>query len=64
MNRMKEFRIRKGLKQKDLAHITGLSKGAISLFENSKKKPSMNSAFKIARALNTTIDELFMKEVN
>lgn len=59
MNRMKEFRIRKGLKQKDIAFTTGLSKAAISLYENGKSKPSMNSAFKIARSLNATVDELF-----
>ncbi|RDW15961.1 helix-turn-helix transcriptional regulator [Oceanobacillus chungangensis] len=59
MSRMKEIRLQKGLKQKDVASITGLSKPAISLFENGKSKPSMNSAFKIAQALGVTVDELF-----
>ena len=64
MNRMKEIRIQKGLRQIDVAKDTGLSKAAISLFENSKSTPSMNSAYKIARALDTTIDELFFINVN
>lgn len=60
MNRMKEMRKEMGLKQKDIAFITGYSKAAISLYENKKQKPSMNAAYKIAKALNTTMEELFM----
>lgn len=63
MNRMKEIRIKKDLRQIDLAKETGLSKAAISLFENGKSTPSMNSAYKIARALDTTIDELFISNI-
>lgn len=63
MNHMKEIRIQKGLRQMDVAKKTGLSKAAISLFENGKSTPSMNSAYKIAQALDTTIDELFISNV-
>lgn len=61
MNRMREVRVYKGLKQKDIAYQTGLSKAAISLYENGKSKPSMNSAFKVAKVLGTTVDDLFGK---
>lgn len=64
MNRMKEIRLQKGLRQIDIAKATGLSKAAISLFENNKSTPSMNSAYKIAKALDATIDELFFLNVN
>lgn len=64
MNRMKEIRLQRGLRQIDVAKDTGLSKAAISLFENGKSTPSMNSAYKIAKALGTTIDELFFLNVN
>lgn len=60
MNRIKEIRMEKGLKQKDIAAITELSKSSISLIENGKARPSMNSAFKIAKALGVTIECLFI----
>ncbi|ARJ51313.1 MULTISPECIES: helix-turn-helix transcriptional regulator [Staphylococcus] len=59
MNNMKELRINKNLKQKELARITGLSTSAISLFENNKSTPSMISAYKIAKALNVSIEKIF-----
>lgn len=59
MNRFKEIRLEKGLKQIELARITGLSKSSISLYENNKSRPSMNNAFKIAQALSATVDDLF-----
>jgi len=64
MNAMKEMRINKGLKQKDLAELTGLSAAAISIFENGKAIPSMNSAYKIARVLDTSIEELFSLDID
>ncbi|MEW9675272.1 helix-turn-helix transcriptional regulator [Lentibacillus sp. L22] len=63
MNRIKEIRLQKKMKQKDIALSTGLSMPAISLYENGKSTPSMNSAFKISQALGVTIDELFGSEV-
>ncbi|MEN1969483.1 helix-turn-helix transcriptional regulator [Lentibacillus sp. N15] len=63
MNNIKKYREKSGLKQIDLVRKTGLSKAAISLFENGKSTPSMNSAYKIAKALDATIDELFIFEV-
>ena len=62
MNRMKEVRIQKKLRQIDLVKATGLSKGSISLIESGKSAPSMNSAFKIAQVLDVTVDELFGAE--
>lgn len=56
---MKDLRINKNLKQKELARITGLSTAAISLFENNKTTPSMNSAYKIAKALDVSLEKLF-----
>lgn len=56
---MKDLRINKNLKQKELARITGLSTAAISLFENNKTTPSMNSAYKIAKALDVSLENLF-----
>lgn len=60
MNQVKKLRVQKGLKQKDIAFQTGLSKASISLYESGKSKPSINSAFKIAEVLGVTVDELFI----
>ncbi|MDN5811327.1 MAG: helix-turn-helix domain-containing protein, partial [Tetragenococcus koreensis] len=57
------LRINKNLKQKELARITGLSTAAISLFENNKTTPSMNSAYKIAKALDVSLENLFPLKV-
>lgn len=62
MNSFKEIRLKKGLKQIDIARATGLSKATISLYENGKSKPSINSAYKVANELEVTIDELFLFE--
>lgn len=59
---MKLYREAKKLKQKDIANETGLSKAAISLFENCKLRPSVESAFKIAKVLGVTIDDLYNSE--
>lgn len=64
MNRIRELRESKGLKQKDLAEKVGLSTPSISYYERGRKKPSMNNAFKIAQALDTTIDGLFFGNVD
>lgn len=59
MNCMKRIRIQSGMKQKEVASLTGLSKASISLYESGKGKPSVNSAFKVARALDASVDDLF-----
>lgn len=61
---MRNFREKQGLKQKDLAKTTGLSRAAISLYENKKSTPSLKSAFIISKVLNTTVEELFGEAVN
>lgn len=62
MNNLKERRETLGLRQIDLVRKTGLSKSTVSLLESGKLSPSLKSAFKIAKALDTTIEILFMKK--
>lgn len=47
-----ELRKAQSLTQEQLAGATGLSRMAIALIETGKKKPSLDSLFKIARALD------------
>jgi putative transcriptional regulator len=57
---MKEFRARYNLTQEDLARKVGVRRETIVFLEKSKYNPSLQLAHEIAKALKTTIDELFI----
>lgn len=61
-NQIKEFRTQKGLLQQELADICGVSRQTVNAIENNKYNPTLELAFKLAVALETTIDELFIYE--
>ena len=56
MNRIKELRIAKGLRQIDLAEKLGVLQSTISHWENGKVEPDMDFLMKIASLFDTTID--------
>lgn len=51
-----------GLTMKQVARAVGVSEGAISLYERNLRRPSLETAFKIAKVLGCTVDDLFEKE--
>ena len=57
--RMKELRARDGLRQADLARKVGVRRETISFVENGEYNPSLLLAVKIARAFETTVEEVF-----
>ena len=57
--RIKEFRARHDLTQAELAKKVGVRRETIVFLEKGKYNPSLKLAHNVARALNTTIDELF-----
>lgn len=59
-NHMKEMRTQKGLLQQELADICEVSRQTVNAIENNKYDPTLALAFKLAIALGTTIDELFI----
>lgn len=61
-NRIKEFRARYDLTQEDLAKIVKVRRETIVFLEKGKYNPSLKMAYDVAKALNTTIDELFIFE--
>ena len=61
-NRIKEFRARYDLTQEDLAKIVNVRRETIVFLEKGKYNPSLKMAYEVAKALNTTIDELFIFE--
>jgi putative transcriptional regulator len=60
--RIKELRARYDMTQDDLARQVGVRRETILYLEKGKYNPSLMLAHEIAKALNTTIDELFIFE--
>lgn len=59
-NRIKELRKAKGYRQEDLAEALNVSRQTIIAIENNKYNPTLELAMKLARYLNTTVEELFI----
>jgi transcriptional regulator with XRE-family HTH domain len=55
---IKYYRLKAGLKVRDLCVLTGITSGHMSKIENCKTVPSPARLNKIATALNITIDDL------
>ena len=58
--KIKEFRARESLTQKDLADKVGVRRETIVHLENGKYKPSLKLAYDISKALKTSIEEIFI----
>ena len=58
--RIKELRARYDLTQEDLAKAVGVRRETILYLEKGKYNPSLKLAYDVAKALKTTIDELFI----
>ncbi len=61
-NRIKELRKAAGYRQEDLARALGVTRQTIIAIENDKYDPSLVLAMKLARFLQTTVEELFQME--
>jgi len=58
--RIKELRARHDLTQEDLAKKVGVRRETILYMEKGKYNPSLKLAHEVAKALKTTIDDLFL----
>lgn len=58
--RIKELRARHDLTQEDLAKKVGVRRETILYMEKGKYNPSLKLAHDVAKALKTTIDDLFI----
>jgi len=57
-NNIKAIRERKGIEQQELAKRVGISYWWMNHVENGKKRPSIRTIAKIAKALDVSIEEL------
>ena len=60
--RIKELRARFDLTQEQLAKKVGVRRETIVFLEKGDYNPSLKLASKVARVLNSTIDEIFIME--
>ena len=58
-NRIKILRAEKSWTQADLAEVTGISRQAVISIEKYKYTPSLELAFKLAKAFDTDINNVF-----
>lgn len=62
-NKIKEYREKIGMSQSELAKISGVSRGTIWALEtNQNYTTTTRTLFKISKALNTTIDNIFFAD--
>lgn len=60
--RIKELRARQNLTQADLASMVGVRRETILFLEKGKYNPSLKLAHKVAMALGSTVEEVFIFE--
>ncbi len=59
MNKIKKFRIKNNLSQSDIANIMGIKQNTLSQWETEDRTPNIKQAIKLARILETTVEELY-----
>lgn len=59
-NRMRVLRAERDWTQAQLASVIGVSRQAIIAVENGKYEPALRLAFKIARAFEKNVEEVFI----
>ncbi|HDR7794479.1 TPA: helix-turn-helix transcriptional regulator [Bacillus luti] len=62
VTRIKEYRAKLSMTQEDLAKQVGVRRETISHLEKGKYNPSLQLAHDIAKALHSTIDDIFIFE--
>ncbi len=61
-NRIREFRLARGLTQEDLARMAGVSRQSVISIERGRYVPSLPLALRLARIFACSADELFTLE--
>ncbi|PKL55247.1 MAG: transcriptional regulator [Methanomicrobiales archaeon HGW-Methanomicrobiales-6] len=60
--RIRELRAKAGITQEELAQQAGVRRETIVFLEKGKYNPSLKLAYKVSRALGSTIEEVFIFE--
>ena len=58
-NRITALRAATNMSQAELGDLIGVTRQTVNAIEGGKYSPSLEAAFKIARALNVSLDDVF-----
>jgi putative transcriptional regulator len=61
-NKIKQMRKSAGLRQEDLANLSGVTRQTIIAIENNKYNPTLELAMKLAKFLNASVEDIFTLE--
>jgi putative transcriptional regulator len=61
-NNIKALRKKLGLRQEDMANEVGVTRQTIIAVENNKYNPTLELAMKLAKLLDTPVEEIFQLE--
>jgi putative transcriptional regulator len=61
-NRIRELRKKLGLRQEDVANELGVTRQTINAIENEKYNPTLELAMRLAKLLQSPVEELFILE--
>lgn len=61
-NNIRTLRKRAGLRQEDVAKLVNVTRQTINAIENDQYNPTLVLAMKLARLLETPVEELFVLE--
>ena len=59
-NKIKEYRFAFSMSQQNLANRCGVSRETVCRIEANRSNPSLELAYRMARALDTTVEDLFL----
>lgn len=59
LNALKETRTSRGMTQERLAELTGLARQSVISIERGRFLPTIETALRLAGALNVTVEDLF-----
>ena len=63
-DKLKQYRLKEGLSQEQLAEKIGVSRQAITKWETKRGLPDVENMIILAELFNLTLDELVLEEVN
>lgn len=58
-NKIRDIRKQLKITQQELANLCEVSRQTINMVENDKYDPTLRLAIKLAKSLNTTVEDLF-----
>ena len=61
-NRLKEYRAKIKVNQREMGNLVGVSRQTISQIERGDYSPSVTLALKIAKVLNVSVEDIFSYE--